>query len=437
MLKRVSLAVVGTLALLALSFTCGFNLREARAADWSKFWAAIQMMPERLEMLSPPTDEDFAKLPPLEAYWGVLTRLTSDYYGPKPDQRQLTYSAIRGMLKGLNDPFTRFLDPDEYRKMREENEGNFVGIGAQLDVNKNKQVYIKEPLPDSPAIRAGLKSGDVILKVDDRPISGMLIEDVVKIIRGQENTKVKITVHRPSIKKTLSFTIVRKLVQYRIVQYRMQDKEAKIGYVRLWQFNEHSDQQFGDALTKLGKMGMRGMILDLRANPGGLLQAARDIGSRLIESGPVVIIQERGGQKSPLTVDESKHDHARVPLVVLIDNHSASASEIVAGAIRDNKAGTLVGVTTYGKGVVQTIVPLRDGSAVSITTAKWLTPSGSEINKLGVKPDVVVKAPEEGFDSTNPSKDPQLKKGLEILREKLRSAAPQALRTGTAHARPI
>ncbi len=417
MLRRAFFSLASAALIMFWSFIAGFNSPEIRSGNIGRVWAAIEAMPDRLSMLS--KDESGSQLPILETYWSTLSRLSNQYYGAKIDERKLTYSSIRGMLAGLNDPFTRFLDPEEYRNMREDNEGNFVGIGAQLDINNKRQVYIKEPLPDSPALAAGIKSGDVILKVDNKPIAGMAIDEVVKMIRGQINTKVKLTLQRPNHKKLIELTIVRKVVQYRIVQYRMLDEKKRIGYIRLWQFNEHSDQQMDEALTALEKQGMRALVLDLRANPGGLLPAAVDIGSRFAESGPVVIIQERGGQKNSLNVDPSKHNHKKVPLAVLIDNHSASASEIVAGAIRDNNAGVLIGVKTYGKGVVQTIIPMRDGSAVSITTAKWFTPSGSAINKVGVSPDIVVKAPEVGFDSSDPAKDPQLKKAMEVLDEKL------------------
>ena len=199
MVRRTSLHVLAITALLALSFTAGFNRNEAAAGNWKKLWTAVQMMPDRLRMLSETPEGEYSQVPVLETYWGVLTELTNQYYGAKLDEKKLTYSAIRGMLAGLNDQFTRFLDPDEYRRMREENEGNFVGIGAQLDANKNRQIYIKEPLPESPAIEAGLKSGDVIVKVNEKTIAGMLIEDVVKIIRGAENTKVKLTIQRPVV----------------------------------------------------------------------------------------------------------------------------------------------------------------------------------------------------------------------------------------------
>jgi carboxyl-terminal processing protease len=328
------------------------------------------------------------------------------------------------MLKGLDDRFTRFLDPEDYKKMREDNEGNFVGIGAQLATNKQRQVYIKEPLPDSPAIKSGVKAGDVIVKVDDKAIAGMDIDEVVKKIRGEEGTKVKLTLLRSKAPKPVDITIVRRVVPLQIVVSRMQDGKNKIGYIRLWQFNEQSDVQLEQAMAKLEKQQMKGLIFDLRGNPGGLLQVAVDIGSRFIENGPVVIIQERGGQKSYLNVEESQHRHKRVPLVVLVDGRSASASEIVAGAIKDDQVGTLVGMTTYGKGRVQTIMPLADGSAVAITTAKYLTPKGIDIHKKGIKPDVVVDVPEEGFDPTDPAKDPKLKKALDVMRTKL-GIAPQ------------
>jgi carboxyl-terminal processing protease len=268
-------------------------------------------------------------------------------------------------------------------------------------------------------MKAGVKALDVIIKVDNKPIAGLDIDEVVNKIRGEEGTKVKLTLLRPKVKKPVEITIVRKVVPLQIVVSRMQDDKNKLGYIRLWQFNEQSDAQMDLALDALEKKQMKGLILDLRGNPGGLLQVAVDIGSRFLNDGPVVIIQERGGQKSYLNVEESQHRHKRVPLVVLVDGHSASASEIVAGAIKDDKVGTLVGTTTYGKGRVQTIMPLSDGSAVAITTAKYLTPSGTDIHKVGIKPDVVVNVPEEGFDPTDPAKDPQLKKAVEVLKQKL------------------
>ncbi|MHB9036465.1 MAG: S41 family peptidase [Armatimonadota bacterium] len=428
--------IIPIIFLLFAAFMFGFVAEDVRACglDISKWVASLELLPQRLESARRGADasSDHKVLPLIDTYSSVMDRLKSDYYGGKVDERELTYSAIRGTLHALGDPFTRFMDPDDYKKMREENEGNFTGIGAQLDTNKKGEVFVKEPLPNTPADRAGVKTNDVILAVDDKPIKGSEIDDVVKMIRGKEGTKVKLTLRRPGRAKTVEIAIVRQVVQFQMVRSRMVDEKNGIGYIRLYQFNEQSDPQFDKAMSELEKKRMKGLILDLRGNPGGLLQVAVDIGSRFIESGPVVIIQERGGQRNPLYVEEDKHNHKRYPLVVLVDKSSASASEIVSGAIKDDKAGTLVGVTTFGKGRVQTILPLQDGSAVAITTAKYLTPNGTDIHKKGIDPDVMVEQPDidtvlkelgeagkEDYDPSDPKYDVQLSKAVEVVKVKL------------------
>jgi carboxyl-terminal processing protease len=430
------------------AFLVGFVTPDAvdaiNAKNPRNFVASLQLLPDRFEQLaSPSTQDDQSQLPVIDTYWTVLNELSDKYYGKKIDEREMTYSAIRGMLEALNDPYTRFLDPKEAKDMREQNEGNFVGIGAHLDTDKKThQVYVKEPLEDSPAIEKGLKAGDVILKVDGKPIAGMDIEDVVGKIRGKEGTVVRLTIHRPKVQKLMEFRIVRREVQYQMVpKPQMVDEARKIGYIKLRGFNEKSDEQFNAAMSSLEKRGMKALILDLRDNPGGLLTAAIDIGSRFVESGPIVIIQERGNRRSTLDVEEEKHNHKRYPLAVLVNGRSASASEIVAGAIRDNHVGTLIGTTTFGKGKVQTIIPLVDGSSVSITTAKYLTPAGTDINKVGIKPDLVVEVPEildSDPDTDNTKNDKQLLKAEDFLRQKLNTvdglAAAAAPRS--AHANP-
>ena len=382
--------------------------------------ASLELLPQRLEAaVAPEPDSGTAKaLPLVDTYSDVIDKLKSDYYGKTIDEKELTYSAIRGFLLALGDPFTRFLDPDEYKKMREENEGNFTGIGAQLDTNKNGEVIVKEPLPDTPAMRAGVKSNDVIIAVDGKVIKDMEIDDVVKLIRGPEGTKVTLTMRRAGKPKPFDISITRRAVEFQMVKWRMVDTKNKIGYIRLYQFNEKSDIQINQALNELDKQHVKGLIFDLRGNPGGLLNIAIDIGSRFLESGPVVIIQERGGRRNPYYVEEEKHNHKHVPLVVLVDGMSASASEIVSGAIKDTGRGTLVGTTTFGKGRVQTIMTLQDGSAVLITTAKYLTPNGTDIHKKGIKPDVFVEAT-DNFDPNDPATDVQLAKGIDVLKVKM------------------
>ncbi|MDH7601452.1 MAG: S41 family peptidase [Armatimonadota bacterium] len=420
-MKRISIdKLVPALFLVFSAFVVGFLSPDVLASrgDLRKVTASLQLLPQRLEgLLVQAQDQDKEQsepLPVIETYSAVLERLKADYYG-SVDERKLTYSAIRGMLSALDDPFTRFLDPEEYKSMREENEGNFTGIGAQLDTNKNGEVYVKEPLPDTPAMRAGVKANDVIVSVDDKPIKNLDIEQVVKMIRGPAGTKVKLGLRRAGVPKIIYKVITRQVVQFRMVKSQMLDEKNGIGYIRLYQFNEQCDAQFDQALTQLEKHNLKGLILDLRGNPGGLLQAAVDIGSRFIPSGPVVVIQERGGQKNPIYVKEEKHNHKRYPLVVLVDKHSASASEIVSGAIKDTGVGTLVGTKTFGKGRVQTIMPLQDGSAVAITTAKYLTPSGTDIHKKGIEPDIKVDPPDT-FEVGDLKTDVQLTKGIQVLK---------------------
>lgn len=397
--------------LLLLAFALGFHVQDVRAS--------VELLPQRLGNIGGNPDPNSRTLPLIDTYSAVLERLKSDYYGTKPvKETPLTYDAIRGTLHALGDPFTRFMDPDSYKKMREENEGNFTGIGAALEVNKKGEVFVKEPYPDTPAIRAGVKANDVILAVDEKIIKHMDILEVVKLIRGKEGTKVKLTLQRPGVTKPVIKTIVRQVVQFRMVTSRMADDKAKIGYIRLYQFNEMSDDQFDKALAELEKQHIKGLIFDLRGNPGGLLTVAVDIGSRFIESGPVVIIQERGGQRNPMYVEEDKHNHKRYPLAVLVDKSSASASEIVSGAIKDDGVGTLVGVRTFGKGRVQTILPLQDGSAVAITTAKYLTPKGTDIHKKGIEPDVKVEA-SDTLDVSDPKTDNQLTAAIDVVKVKM------------------
>lgn len=424
MMKGFFYAIPVTL-LVALAFLVGFIAPDVSASRGSidGLTAALHLLPSRLEMLADPAEKPSVELPILPTYYDVLDRVRENYYGAKINDRELTYSAIRGMLLALNDPYTRFLDPDAYKRMREENEGNFVGIGAQLDVNKEQQVYIKEPLPGGPAIKAGVKSKDIILKVDEKPVAGLDIDEVVRRIRGEEGTKVKLTLLRDAAKTPLEITIVRRVVEFQMVRSKMLDPKTGIGYIRLYGFNEHSDSQFEAAMTELERKNLKGLILDLRQNPGGLLQVAIEIGSRFIESGPVVIIEERSGRKDGLNVDRTKHNHKRYPLVVIVDKASASASEIVAAAIQDNKSGTLVGTSTFGKARVQTVSPLADASAISITTAKYLTPLGRDINKVGVKPDIVVEIKDEDtFEMGELDKDAQLAKALNVVKEKLQAA---------------
>jgi carboxyl-terminal processing protease len=376
---------------------------------------------------------------PFEVFASTLTTVQADYYGPVKPVRDLTYSAVRGMMASLGDRYTRFLDPTEYAKMQEDNQGEFVGIGAQLDSNDKGQVIVVKPLPNSPALRAHLQSGDIIAKVNDKAVLGMDITKVVQLIRGEPKTTVTLTIIRKNMPKPLIIPIVRNYVRQEVVVSKMIDPQKKIGYIALAQFNEESDRQINLAMNALHDQGMRGLVFDLRGNPGGLLNVAQDVASRFVDSGPIVWVKERGSPMSSYNVEPSKHNHPKYPLVVLVNDGSASASEITSGAIKDTHAGTLVGEKTFGKGLVQTIIPLPDRSAVAITTAHYFTPAKNDINHKGIEPDVSVKLTDDDmrqmndYSNKNPGDtidlkyDRQLQKGVSVIADKLAAGAhPQS-----------
>jgi carboxyl-terminal processing protease len=361
------------------------------------------------------------ELDPINTYNRVHNLVRDKFYGEVPPPNRMTYTAIRGLLSSLDDPYTRFLDPEEYRSLREENTGEFEGIGAQLESQLTKEGYIRisKPLPKGPADRAGIKRGDLITKIDGKPLDGMTVDQAVKQIRGKAGTTVHLTVLRRPENKLHDIAIVRAPVEYEVVDYAM--KDGNIGYISLAQFNEMADPKIERAIREMEGKGMKGLVLDLRGNPGGLLDSAIDISSRFIPPNKdVVIIVESGGDRERRHTNPRKYV-AKWPVAVLVNGTSASASEIVSGAIKDNKTGTIIGKTTFGKGLVQTVVPLEDGSACMITTAKYLTPSGKDINRSreqrgGVEPDIEVEITEEQFLK---NEDPQLRKAIEVLRQQI------------------
>ncbi len=415
-MKRTHLIAIALL--IAFSFLSGFTYQDvASTGDISNLMTSLKLLPARLQMaIGAELADSSADLPPVQTFWDVSSYLEANYYGEnKQSGDALCYAAIRGMLAALGDRYTRFLDPEQNKQMQEDNRGDFEGIGAQLEM-KQTQVTIVRPIDPSPAKDAGIRKGDIILKVDGKPVQGLELEEVVRLIRGPRGTKVTLTIKRSDVPEPFDVEIVRKVITSPIVESKMEDESSKIGYIALRQFNEKSDQLFDKAMTDLESQGMRALVLDLRGNPGGLLDVAIEIGSRLIPEGDIVVIQDKGGRLSRYGVEPSKQNHRMYPLTVLIDGSSASASEIIAGAIQDNKAGTLVGTDSFGKGKVQTIMSLPGGSAVVITTAKYFTPSMRDVDKLKIHPDVVVEPSDEDIKN---DVDVQLNKAVEILRTRL------------------
>jgi carboxyl-terminal processing protease len=382
---------------------------------------------------------------PFTSYEQALRIVKREYYGEPITRKRsndLTGAAIRGMLYSLNDPYTSYMNRDEWAAMQQINRGDFDGIGAELEPF-GAVTQISRIIPDTPAAKIGLQKGDVITRVGVfsgktaaprwMQTKGMRVSDVVRIVKGPPGSRISLAVSRKGAPRELVFNVLRAHVEPPIVRYWMEDRDNKIGHILLAEFNEKSDDQLDRAWTALEKQGMRALVFDLRYNPGGLLDVAVDIGSRFIESGPVVIIQEKNGQQQRKNARSSLHKHRRIPLVVLVNENSASAAEIVAGAIKDNRSGILLGKHTFGKGMVQTLFPLDDGSALKLTTARYFTSMGNDIsNKLdeerrpifgtgGIKPDIeVAQSPlweDQNFDDK--ARDAQLQKALDVLREKL------------------
>jgi carboxyl-terminal processing protease len=399
------------------SFLTGFTYRDLQAGSGiARMVAGLQVLPQVASTAAIGAGNNGVNLPPVDTYSNVISYVGTHYYGEKPKPKQLTYAAIRGMMGSLGDRYTRFMDPTEHKEMSEENRGDFEGIGAELDT-KDGRIFIRKVLPNSPALRAQLKAKDTILKVGDKLIQGMDITDVVKLIRGPGGTKVKLSIKREDTPEPFDVEITRDVIQFEIVESRMEDTVNKIGYIALHQFNEKSDDQVYAAMNDLDNQGAKAFVLDLRGNPGGLLDSAISIGSRFISNGDIVVIQNKGGHRSAVPVDDSKHNNPMHPLAVLIDGNTASAAEIVSGAIQDNKAGVLIGKDSFGKGLVQTIIELDDGSAVAITTAKYLTPNGHEVTPTQkIKPDIAIEPTDDDVKNEN---DVQLKRAVQYLKERM------------------
>jgi carboxyl-terminal processing protease len=326
-----------------------------------------------------------------EDRWRKLRRdvLGKSYGGPKDG-----YEAIRGMLATLDDPYTRFLDPREFKEMQIDTSGELSGVGIQLSLDKDsKELVVVSPIEGSPASRAGVQPRDVIVSIDGRSTKGMSTEDAVKLIRGKAGTSVKLVLRRKG--QNIDIPLTRELIELHAVthQINLASDGTKIGYIRLKQFNANASKDMRAALRDLETSGVQGYILDLRSNPGGLLMASIDIARQWLNEGVIVSTKTRDGIQK---VDKATgRALTNKPLVVLVNEGSASASEILSGALQDNKRAVLVGQKTFGKGLVQSVRGLSDGSGMTVTIAKYLTPDNRDIHKHGIDPDIQAKMSEE------------------------------------------
>ena len=316
--------------------------------------------------------------------------LRKEFLAKKYSDNNEAYDAIRDMLSNLDDPYTRFLDPKEFNQMRIDTSGELTGVGIQIAKDKESDsIIIISPIEGTPAYEAGIKAKDKILSIDNVSTKGLNIEDAVKLIRGRRGTKVKLEILRNG--NSFYKSLLRERIEIKSVTSKINETKdgLLIGYVRLKQFNANASREMKDTLKDLEIKKVSGYVLDLRSNPGGLLESSIDISRQFIDKGIIVSTLSKDGLR------ETKRGNGKAltkkPLIVLVNEGSASASEIVSGAIRDNNRGKLVGKKTFGKGLVQSMRTLVDGSGLTVTVAKYLTPDGTDINKFGITPDIEVK----------------------------------------------
>ncbi|MDD6182128.1 MAG: S41 family peptidase [Lachnospiraceae bacterium] len=336
------------------------------------------------------------------------------YYYEDIDTEELTNGLYKGLFEGLGDPYSVYYTKEEYDSMMASTSGTYCGIGAVLSQDmKTMQVTVLHVYKDTPADKAGLKDGDTILKVDDIEATSMELSELVTNIRGDKGTKVHLEVYREGEKDKLEYDIERDKVEVPTVEYEM--LENNVGYIQITEFAEPTETQFTEAVNALQAQGMQAMIVDLRDNPGGYLSAVTEILDDILPEGITVYTEDKYGKRQNYTSDDEHR--IEIPMAVLINENSASAAEIFAGAIKDYDYGTLIGTKSFGKGIVQTVKQLKDGSAIKLTTAKYYTPNGNYIHEVGIEPDVELEYEYTGDtnEDYDKSQDNQIQKALEIL----------------------
>ena len=345
----------------------------------------------------------------LRVFAEALSLVQKNYVDEK-DIKDLTYSAIKGMLSDL-DPHTNFMPPKTYKEMQVETKGEFGGLGIQISI-KDKKLVVIAPIEDTPAWRAGIKAGDHIIKIDDELTKELDLEDAVNMMRGPKDTKVKLTISREGEKEPLEFTIVRDIIKIKSIKHKL--IEGEIGYIRITQFQERTGEDMRKALEDLERQNIKSLILDLRNNPGGLLKVSIQVAEVFLKEGKLVVsVKGRNGEKEEYLSAETK-SREDYPIVVLVNEGSASASEIVAGALQDWGRAVVIGTQTFGKGSVQTVFSLSDGSGMRLTTAKYYTPKGVSIQNTGITPNIVVKPAKSEEDAEKKYlREKDLKKHLE------------------------
>ncbi len=363
--------------------------------------------PEATEPSRPAASGDEA----FDLYWEVWDLIESNYYGELPTTEEMTYGAIRGALNVLDDPYTAFSDPAAAEYRRQTDGGSYEGIGAFVGMEDGRLVIVR-PMRGQPAEEAGLLAGDIVLQVDDTPIEDMSLYDAIALILGPAGTEVRLTILRPG-EEPFEVAITRAEIDVPMIEYEM--RNDGIAYVALWNFNWTANQRLSTAVQELLEQDPTGLILDLRGNPGGFLSEAVLTAGLFLPSDDVVLIERtREGEERLTTADYGRVRPVttEIPMVVLVDGSSASASEIVAGALQDYGRAVLIGERTFGKGSVQSLRELSNGAEVRVTIARWFTPNDRAIHGEGLEPDIVVELTQEDVDA---GQDPQLDRAVEYL----------------------
>jgi len=353
-----------------------------------------------------------ANVPGFPVFWEAWNYVEQQFYGQVPAAQQRVYGAIRGMVNSYGDQNTAFLDPTQAAIFQQDVSGSFEGIGAVVRLDDMNRVTIAQAYPGRPAAAAGLLGGDVIVAVNGQSLDGMSLYDVISLIRGPAGTRVTLSILRQGETRPFDVVVTRAHIDIQVVTSKRLDGD--IGYVSLSEFSRGASQKLTDAIRGLEAQGpLKGLVFDLRNNPGGLLDEGVSVASQFIDQGTITLEREKGGQQTVFNAQPGGVA-LQVPLAVLVNAGSASASEIVTGAIRDHHRGELVGERTFGKGTVQIPHTLSDGSELRVTIAEWLTPNGDEINHQGITPDIVVPMTQADFAA---GKDPQLDRAVQYLTE--------------------
>jgi carboxyl-terminal processing protease len=407
-LNRRKNIIVGIICLVLVTSVISFLASAFIFSAWSKLNPRYQIS----------FDPKTVSIENIRKFNQVRSILKKDYY-KEVDENILLEGAIAGMADSLEDPYTVYFNKEQMEMFMEKSDGSYVGIGVSITMDTSGLLTIVEPFENSPAKEVGMLQGDKIIKVDDKDVTGIRDENlIISMIRGPENTEVKITVYRPSEGKYVDFDIIRKRIK--LLNIKSEVLPDNIGYVKIIVFDAEIARYFEESVNQLLAQGIEGLIIDLRDNPGGSYDQVVKIADALLPKGLIVYTEDREKNRKE---ENSDARELNIPITVLVNENSASASEILAGALKDHKKGTLIGTRTFGKGLVQEVVPLEDGSGLKATVAKYFTPSGVCIHDIGIKPDLEVQVPEKyknlPASQIPKGEDIQLQTAIEVLRAKL------------------